>query len=164
MHYVLMELITAKVAEALKTKSELWTIEFTDLSAHQAFMGYSLTSKYILVGITSPLQNSQVSINSIPENEGEELVIPINLENSDPSAVGHICFKGVENITQKWDIYFFDRRFDDCIKVDSSNLILVKKDTKNTRGEQLRLIGYTKKDQNQNCFFELQLKPKNYIK
>ncbi len=156
-----MELITARMTQAVKANTNLWTIELTDLGAHQAFMGYSLTSKYLMIGITAPKLESQISINSIPENEEEEIKIPLYLEKCDASLVGQINFKGLNKISQKWDVYFYDCRFSELTKVIDSVPIPIKKPSKNTRSEHLKLIGYTKKKDSNNPCFELRLKPKH---
>tara|TARA_R110000868_G_scaffold235273_3_gene489032 strand:- start:1466 stop:1939 length:474 start_codon:yes stop_codon:yes gene_type:complete len=155
-----MQLTSAKENKVLQPKTKLWTIELTDLGAHQAFMGYSLTSKYLMIGITSPMLESQISINSIPTNEEEEIKVPIYLEKCNDSLVGHICFKGLEKISEKWDVFFNDHRFDESVKVKSSVPIPIKRLAKNTRSEHLRLIGYTKSRQDFDCFFEIHLRPK----
>lgn len=157
-----MKLTTAKMAEALKIESELWEIELIELGADQAFNGYSLTGTYLLVGITSPIQENQVSINSMPE-EKREMVIPITFENCDNYLSGQVFFKGLDKITKKWDVFFTDRRFDEIVKVESSSPIAIKI-AKNTRSEQLKWIGFTKNKGSRNCFFELKLKPKMYLK
>ena len=155
-----MELIAARMAQAIKVKTNLWTIELTDLGAHQAFMGYSLTSKYLMIGITSPILESQISINSIPENEEEEIKIPIYLEKCDTTLAGVINFKGLQKILHKWDVYFYDCRFSEIIRVFESVPIPIKKPEKNIRSEHLKLIGYTKKNDSNNPCFELRLRPK----
>ncbi|GAB5407747.1 MAG: hypothetical protein BalsKO_01120 [Balneolaceae bacterium] len=158
-----MELITAKMAQALKAKTELWTVKLTELGSDHAFMGYSLTSTYLMVDITSPILENQVSINSIPEKD-HEMIVPIVLENCETFVSGHISFRGLDKIIKKWELYFIDRRFDTSVKVESSNPIAIKKLERNTRSEHLKLIGYTKNNESRSCFFELQLKSKMNLK
>lgn len=153
-----MEPTIIKPAEALKQISKLWTIELTDLGVHQAFMGYSLSDKYLMIGITSPMLENQISINSIPDDPSKDLRVPIHLEKCDCGLFGHISFKGLEKILKKWKLFFYDSRFDEETEVKNEAPITIKELKSNTRSENLRLIGYSKKSDKAQSLFELRLK------
>ena len=155
-----MEPTTLRMAEALNSTTKLWTIELTDLGVHQAFMGYSLSDKYLMIGITSPMLENQISINSISDDPNEELKIPIHLEKCDCGLFGQISFKGLEKIVQKWEVVFYDSRFGEETKIKDERPVLIKQLKSNTRSENLRLIGYSKRKEDVKSMFELRLKPR----
>lgn len=153
-----MELLANNEGQALKVNSTLWTIELTDLGIHQATMGYSLSSKYLMIGITSPLLDTTISINSIPENENEELIIPIHLENGGPFIDISVCFKGLEEIFKTWDVHFYDNRIGAFTKVFESTPIPLQRLNRNS---SLRLVS-SKEGQSVNSknSFEIRLTKK----
>lgn len=155
-----MEPITMKMAKALNSTTKLWTIELTDLGVHQAFMGYSLSDKYLMIGITSPMFEDQISINSIPKTGVEELKVPIHLEKCDCGLFGSINFKGLEKFITTWELFFYDSRFDEETQIIEGNLIPIKQLTMNTRREHLKLIGYSKETNKSKSLFELRLRPR----
>ncbi|MBO6523353.1 MAG: hypothetical protein JJ971_05970 [Balneolaceae bacterium] len=155
-----MEPTTTEMAEALNPTTKLWTIELTDLGVHQAFMGYSLSDKYLMIGITSPMFENQISINSIPKSGKEELKVPIPLEKCDCGLYGNISFKGLDKFLSKWKLFFYDSRFGEETEVIDGNLIPIKQLSKNTRSEHLKLMGYSKGKENAKSLFELRFKTK----
>ena len=155
-----MEPITMKMAKALNSTAKLWTIELTDLGVHQAFMGYSLSDKYLMIGITSPMFESQISINSIPKSSKEELRIPLHLEKCDCGLLGDISFTGLEKFLSQWSLFFYDSRFGEEIEVIDGNVVTIKQLDKNTRSEHLKLIGYSKETEKAKSLFELRFKPR----
>ncbi len=154
-----METIERQKTEVNTPASKEWTIEITDLGMHQAFMGFSLSDKYLLVGITSPMLESQISINSIPDDPKEELKIPIHLEKCDCELFGRISFKGIEKILKKWRLTFFDSRFGEETEIKNEYPIPIQQLRTNTRSENLRLIGYSKDKGLSESIFELRLRP-----
>ena len=155
----IMNPTTAKMAEALNSSTKLWTIELTDLGVHQAFMGYSLSDKYLMIGITSPMFESQISINSLPK-DGEAVSIPLHLEKCECGLFGDINFKGLDKLLSKWFLFFYDSRFGEETEIRNDQPILIKHLKSNTRSENLRLIGYSKSKENSKSLFELRLKPR----
>ena len=136
-----------------------WTIELSDLGAHQVFMGYSLSETYVMIGITSPNLESQISINTLPRNSEEEIVVPIELERCDPDLVGEIHFRNSGKLLENWEVFFYDNRFGDRSKVDGTVSIPIRGPEKNTRSEKLRLMGYAG-NSSTSSVFELRLKPR----
>ncbi len=155
-----MKPTTRKKSEMLNSTTKLWTIELTDLGVHQAFMGYSLSDKYLMIGITSPMFENQISINSVPKNGDEEVKVPIHLEKCDCGLFGNINFTGIVKLLPKWRLFFYDSRFGEETEVIDGNLIPIKQLTNNTRSENLKLIGYSKKTEKAESLFELRLRPR----
>ncbi len=148
-----------KMAKALNSTTKLWTIELTDLGVHQAFMGYSLSDKYLMIGITSPMFENQIAINSVPKS-GEELKVPIHLEKCDCGLFGQINFTGLDKFSSRWRLFFYDSRFGEETEIISGNMIPIKQLKKNTRSEHLKLIGYSKEQEQSKSLFELRLRPR----
>lgn len=148
-----------KMAKALNSTTKLWTIELTDLGVHQAFMGYSLSDKYLMIGITSPMFENQIAINSIPKS-GEELKVPIHLEKCDCELFGQINFTGLDKFLSRWRLFFYDSRFGEETEVVDGHTVPIKQLTKNTRSEHLKLIGYSKKTVKSESLFELRFRPR----
>ncbi len=146
--------------EQLPAAVKHWTIELTDLGVHQGFLGYSLSNKYLLIGITSPLLESQISINSLSDDEQAEIKIPLQLERCKALLDGSIRFKGLDKILPKWEIYFLDNRFGESVKVDEQSVISIRQLEKNTRREYMRLLESIHEDQHASSFFEISLTPK----
>lgn len=146
--------------EPSTTTNKRWTIELTDLGVHQGFMGYSLSDKYLLIGITSPLLESQISINSISKSEEEGIRIPLLLEKCKALLNGSIRFKGLEKILPNWEVHFLDNRFGETTKVDEQSVIVIRQLEKNIRSEQMRLLENMNEIQHTSSFFELSLIPK----
>lgn len=135
----------------------IWDVELTDLGAHQHFMGYSLTTKYLMVGITSPVNESQVSINSIPSEKEAEIIIPLGLEKCDCRLTGAIVFKGIDQLTDRWKIVFTDNRFGDEQELQSDESVPIRQPVKNTRHELLKLAGRNKNGKAPRSMFELRM-------
>ena len=136
-----------------------WVIELTDLGTHQVYMGYNLSESYLVIGISAPDLEEQISINSIPKEPFDEIVVPLELQNASPLISGEINFRCSKAILEKWDIYFFDNRFDYKTPVKPNDPIRIGTQIRSTRSEKLRLMGYVRKKQNTSVF-ELRFKPK----
>ncbi len=143
-----------------KSCTEVWKIELTDLGVHQAFMGYPMGDKYLMIGITSPDMESQISINSLPDDELEEIRIPIELERCNTELMGSIEFTGIESLLDNWELYFFDNRIESRIRVQPSVPVYIHKPERNTRSEKLRLAGFAKSNKECSSNFELRIKRK----
>ncbi len=155
-----MKTVDMLAKEQPPTTAKRWTIELTDLGVHQGFMGYSLSDKYLLIGITSPLLESQISINSLSHDEQAEIKIPLQLEKCSALLNGSIWFKGLDKILPKWEIHFVDNRFGESVKIDEQSVIRIRELEKNIRSEHMKLLESLTEDQHTSSFFELSLKPK----
>lgn len=148
------------MTEAVKYDIKKWIIELTDLSENNAFMGNALSSKYLMIGITSPTLESQISINSISEDQTKKIHVPLCLEKCNSMLSGQLTFKGLEKLTNKWEIFFLDNRFDQTTPLFDLTSLQITELKSNRRSEQLRLIGYTNSKADCSNLFELVLKPK----
>jgi hypothetical protein len=135
-----------------------WEVELTDLDDHQSFMGYSLSTKYMMVGITSPLAENQVAINSIQADKKEDIVIPLMLEKCDCKLSGRIYFKGIEKLIGKWKVFFNDNRFGEQTELHDGLFVSIRQPERNTRQEYLKLARLGGAEALPGSMFELLLK------
>lgn len=89
---------------------EIWEIEICDLGACKPFLGYALSDQYILVGITDPNKQNEVTITSIPEGKPKAIFIPLVLSNFECEDIRKIRFKGLKRISATWNVRFFDKK------------------------------------------------------
>lgn len=139
---------------------EVWKIELTDLGVHQAFMGYPMGDKYLMIGITSPDMESQISINSLPDNDNDEIKIPIELEKCNTDLKGSIEFVGIEKLLANWELYFFDNRIESKVRIEPKSPVNINIPGRNTRSEKLRMAGFAKTKEGCSSIFELRIKRK----
>ena len=153
-----MEISKETVTEV--RNKDVWKIELTDLGVHQAFMGYPMGDKYLMIGITSPDMESQISINSLPEDESKEITIPIEIEKCNTDLKGAIEFIGIEKMLANWELYFFDNRVESKIPLEPKVPVNIHIPGRNTRSEKLRLAGFAKSKEGCSSIFELRIKRK----
>ena len=91
------------------TGLKVWEIDVSDLGACKPFLGYSLTDQYILVGITDPNHQNEVSITSIPESNPKTVHIPLVLSGFESSEIYNVRFTGLDKISGTWNVRLFDR-------------------------------------------------------
>lgn len=89
---------------------EIWEIEICDLGACKPFLGYALSDEYILVGITDPNKQNEVTITSVPEGRPKAIFIPLVLSNFASKDIRKIRFKGLNRISATWNVRFFDKK------------------------------------------------------
>ncbi len=82
----------------------LWEVEISDLGACKPFLGFSLTNQYILIGITSPDSQNEVTISTLPESLAESVIIPLNFGKFEFPKSGKLVFKGIQRLKDKWNI------------------------------------------------------------
>jgi|GEM_PF-5300965 len=105
----------------------VWEIEIKDLGACKPFLGFSLTDQYLLVGVTSPDQQNEVSITSIPKEEDQRIRIPLSLNKFDFPRSGILRFKGIQFLIDRWEFLLHNFHTDRTIKLNANSKLSLSK-------------------------------------
>ena len=112
--------------EYLREEQLIWEVEISDLGACRPFLGFSLTNQYVLVGITSPDQQNEVTITSIPNDEKQEIVIPLSLQKFEFPITGYLTFNGIKRLSEQWRIRLINTKTGRSIPVRQNSKLSLR--------------------------------------
>ncbi|HCD52568.1 MAG TPA: hypothetical protein DEQ34_08980 [Balneolaceae bacterium] len=138
-----------------KTVHSSWVIELNDLSTDQALLGFQMSGNYVMVGITSPINENKISVHSLPEDEWTELHIPLNLQHCDAPLKGKINFCGLSKLHKSWSVQMIDHRTGAVYEINEIDHIQIELPTRINNKGKLKLLGYSKDEARCPALFEL---------
>lgn len=122
-----MQAGSVKQQEYVSEEQLIWEIEISDLGACRPFLGFSLTNQYVLVGITAPDQQNEVTITSIPNQDVAEISIPLELQKFEFPISGNITFKGIKYLSDQWKFRLLNSKTGRSISIKHSTKLSLRK-------------------------------------